>query len=593
MFEKLKAPLSEKFINNFILFLFLFLLVSFVLSPLYMDIRIMLTSSFLSQFYDGNWVCQALQSWELKGALNRIFFYIIYRITTLFTPFASGYLFELIAKIIYTALILVVITFSAKIATEKNQSIRNIVFLICCAFFSVLIEAQMQCEMTSTLILILAFSIYINSKKEKFSKKTLLKQFIIGALLALIFFFKSILVLMSFSFAAAIILWNKLNNKTISKKEILAIFLGGCTTFFGGLFLIIKFAPYEIENIMNASIYQQTLISGIDINWRDITDRILKQSIYSLPALPIVLTGIAAGINNLVNDLRKKDFDSVSLRALMWIFPLLVIIIPNKFFCYHFFIIAFCSIFEFYVILKDGIIKKLQENVSKLDFALILTFILIFSLNIIISDLGACRGNQYFSAVKKVLIGFFSIEVLLSFTSFEKMKKIVNFKIAFIISSVFYFGHISVFSHNFINYMTQLNQMYKTNISIAQKLNLKPDEEVLYLDYGYGAYFLQRKPVLDEFNPLILERIGKYSPYRNHPRRLKNYKKAMLYKGRYIVFLEEWFINNKYEYLDIQNKIKTQYHYKDTMKIYKIGDLVINKNARVSAQRFIIYERNK
>ena len=524
----------------------------------------MLASANQVQYYDGNWFMGVLNTWESKGILNRLIVFSLYKISTSIVPFCFGYVFEIINKFSYGIFILGFFIVCLKISDVKNVFMGTLILSL--AFLSAFSETHLQAESHVCLIFILAFSIYLNAVKIQKYKN--FKLVLIGFLLGSIFFIKSVLILMSLAFGAIVLLYNRSQGIKISPKEILMIFMGGFCALFAGFIVILKLAPFEIQNMLNASKYQQTLFDGNLVSVKKIIKQFYYQFSICCFKIPVIFVGFCAFLHNLICNLKQKDFKSAFLRFFSFLVPVFIIIAANRYFAYHFLIFIPFLIYE--IIEQMRAFKNFEFELYYLDIILILSTVFI----LVKVDI----------PINLILI-FFALYILIcvpvNFSKFEKLKQAISFKIPFLISSIIFLSYISVFTNNFHSSIRMVKKMYEHNIEAVKKLNLKRNEKVLYLDFGYGAYFLQNPPYLKEYNCLCIQRIQDVDAI----------KKVLNYKGRYIVVFNEWFdMKNKNE--QIHKKMQKEYHKKEKLLQSPLAEKIFTIKRNDVLTRFYVYERN-
>ena len=543
-----------------LILLFSIALISFIFAPLYLDLRVMLASSNQVQYYNGNWFLSVLNTWELKGILNRFIIFLLYKSSTLITPFANSYFFEVINKLIYSTIVLGVLAFCSKILKPKNIFL-TFVFLGL-PIFSAFLETHMQAEMHVCIILILAFSIYLNILKNQKNKN--LKLFFIGVLLGSIFFIKSILIVLSLGFFATILLHNKSQKIKSSFNEILVIISGMLFSLLLGFVLILKYAPDEIQNMLNASKYQKSLFASAKVDLIYGLKYFYRQFTICAFSIPVIFLGICAFISNFVSNIRQKDFKSAALRFFVLFITGIIILIANRFFKYHYLIFVPFMMYE---------ISRLKIPEIKLPY---LNTILLLSTIFIFGKI---------DIAPKVIVLFFSLYLLIclitNFTKFENIKLLLNFKIPLVISGAIFLGYISIFTNNFLMSINSTKYMYSYNSKILKKLDLKNKEKVLYLDFGYGAYFLKNPSYLKEYNCLCIQRLHD----------LNAIKQVLDYKGRYIVLYSDWILNEQ-KNEEILEKVRKQYHRKEKLLTTPLFENIFLIKRQDILLRFWVYERN-
>ena len=319
-------------------------LAGFLFTPMTGDLKVFFSGANQADFISKNLVVGAYQEWELKGVFSRLLIYAMYKLITLFAPFSS-YEFEVAANFIYIILILGVLWVSLRLIfgkTEK-QSILLKVALISICFFSTHAGCHMQVEMSCTLLIMLAFSLYVNVIKNENNGKW--KLFVAGGLIGATFFFKSVLILLSVSVVAAIGIWMIYNEYEFSVKRLCIVISGSIAVIVVNLGLILLLNPSELQSMVDASAFQSTLFST-NVSVKNVIlsfgYNCLKYS-WFIPVMPV---GILAFVCNLFSEIRCKKWKLILLHIVMWLMPFLFVVLSNKYFVYHFAAFVFPSVIE-------------------------------------------------------------------------------------------------------------------------------------------------------------------------------------------------------------------------------------------------------
>lgn len=570
---------------------FLITTISFILLPLHLDIRVMLASAHQADYVEGNWFYAVLNSWELKGFLNRTFIYILYKFANLFVPYASGAIFEILVKSAFALFTIGVISLSVHLASlkEKTQKIKP-VLLICSAIFACLIHSHIQAEMICTILLILTFSIYINTRRN--TKYNYIKLFVAGLIAASVCFYKSIFALMAVVFFSAIYLWNKTNNKTISTKEVLSLIAGGCCSIILGLIIIFLLNPEEIEWIKNAGMYENTIIFGARVPFKHIWNMFTNRFCYACLSIPVVFIGVIFGFKNFVNHIKDGVLQNIA-RLTLWFIPALIIVLANKYFTYHYTLFMIPAIFELYLTSYDKeFMTSLKNNIFSKGNLFIFSLIILFFVLIKVFNWSSRSGNTFISIMSFYVVFVFIMNII-------KHKKIqaclntINFKIPIVIMSIIYFSYISIFSDNFIIWKNLINCMYETNSVNINKLGIDKKEQFMYFGGGMDTYNIGNRSYLKEHFPLSLQRITEGSVFEDSKVHTEALDVALKYDGKYIALNRGWFFGTQNERnLKIQEKIKKEYHKIGELIYISVGVAIFKRQNEKDFIPLEIYERN-
>lgn len=348
-------------------------LLTFIFTPFTGDLHVLFAGSRQADMLGGNLITNAFNLWDLKGVLLRLALYVMYKIVNPAVNFlGSGYKFDVAVNFLFALCVIVFTAFSVILANGASERKKNFqaVLAISTAFFASLPMTHIQAEMICALKIILAFAIYMNAQRTRTFFRT--KLFISGLIAGSIIFYKTIFALMAFSFTAAIILWNRKYNYSFKFKEFLFIFSGGFAILALIVSLILTINPEELQNILYAAAYQDTLFAG----GKSTIFTILKffaNWAYAMATIPVIFIGALFGLRNFIQDLTKRDYLNCMLRFALWFFELLVIISANKFFIYHYFILVSAGIFE--IIIADS---RKNFSAAKLLTLLLAVFYIIF-----------------------------------------------------------------------------------------------------------------------------------------------------------------------------------------------------------------------
>lgn len=411
--------------------------------------------------------------WEIKGLFFRIIVYSWYIITRLFVngwseTFQFVYKFQ--ALIQWELILLLVVSI---LPSKYAKSRLNLWCCLNIILLSVHFTSHFQPEFVSVLFLLLATSVYLRGK--------LVERIVAGVIFSLVFYLKSPVALMGISFFSAIFLIEK--EKTF--KEVLIDFIP--TGLSAALFLSISlilikiYIPQEIDDILSASYMQHTLLQG---SIRDILVgcAMLVLNIDIVFYIPTLILGIIASV---ILVLRNKECPVCILAHLsLWAAPILVVLIANCFFRYHYYPCLYSVVIALYLLSRDA-----SDVVYK----------------------------KWYVAVCSTLF-------------------------------VFYISFLSGFSWNVISqkiqYKKGIEELNKGGINFQTRLDENP---VLYLDDSVGAFIFQNNSYIRYFYPQQVQRIDENSELVNLDFFKKTYNSILDYKGTYIVLYPKWFFKYSHD----------------------------------------------
>ena len=433
---------KENLFKYIIILLSVIAFVGFVISPVTADIKVFSGSANQASFISSNILIGSYKAWELKGTFSRAFMYLIYKIAVIFVPYGS-YSFEIAIKIIYAIFMYGITACSIWLIFEKSRFTKfTYVMSVSAAFMSLHPACMMQVEMTSSFLILLAFALYLNAIKTQ--KYYFLKLFTSGILIGSTFYFKSVFILMSVSVVAAIAIWCIHNNHKLSFKRMMIVVAGSVFILILNLAVILVINPAEIQDMIDASSFQNTLLSsGISLSTIPyVINKFINKYISWAFHLPVVLLGVFAFAVNFIEDTIHKRWNLIFYHFVLWGMPFIFIALSNKYFVYHFISFVFPSLLEIYYLLHDRV----------------------------------------------------------------KIKSTIFF-IMYVTLASLYIITMSPFSNNTRSYIKADIESYKIRDNFISETNFDTDEVVLFLDDGVGAFYLPNRSYIKYFFPLPLQRL--------------------------------------------------------------------------------------
>ena len=324
----------KKHVRTFVIaVLFTIIWFSFVITPMDGDIKVFMACARQASYIDNNLITSSFKVWELKSVFSRLTACIIYRIAILFAQYGT-YLFEIVCKLIYSVIVILLSLVSMMIIFgTKNKKFIIYSIIVSSLLMSMHTGCHMQVEMTCSLIILLAFSLYINAIQHH--TYILLKLFIAGALIGSTFFFKSILILLSVSVVSAVCIYKIENGIDCSLNELLIVMSGSIAAITITSIAILYFNPTEFRDMIDASAFQSTLISA-KYPIKDILFNFVYRHLSQIRFVPIVIIGVACLLTNVIHSFAKKHYPIVFFHVTLWMMPAIFVILSYKFFIYHF-----------------------------------------------------------------------------------------------------------------------------------------------------------------------------------------------------------------------------------------------------------------
>lgn len=372
---------TQKVLNIIVIALFLVSWISFMFTPFTGDIKVFMAGAHQANYISGNLIVGAFEAWDLKGVFCRVLSFIIYKTALIFVPY-NTYRFEVICKTIYSLLLVVISYVSMKIIFPDNRKrvIQNTI-IISLLFMAMHTGSQMQMEMTVSLLILLSFALYLNSVKT--GQHSTLKLFLSGLLIGTAFYFKSVLILLSVTVVAAVCIYKLENKIEFSLKKMMIVVVGSLVELAITAVLILIINPAEFQNMIDASAFQDTLLS-VPFSILPTIKRFCYQHLMNVYFTPAVMLGMICLIFNVYLNIREKAWKLIFFHCIMWLMPALFIMLSNKYFIYHFVTYIFPSLVEIYyagIHANKG--RKLLLSVSSVGLAIWYIFLFsIFSTNV-------------------------------------------------------------------------------------------------------------------------------------------------------------------------------------------------------------------
>lgn len=299
---------------------------SFVLIPLTNDVRIFFGSAHIAaQFYP---FPQGVDlAWELKPVFNRIIFYLLYKMATLFSHFSDPVAFGFCVKSISLIPVTVVSVYFARV-----MRLKTLFFLCFLSFVSVGVWGSLQAEWWGSLMAIASMALLLHGRSDT--------AFLSGAIAGALFFVKGITGLFIIPIIATAYI---LGDDSFYRGQyefwtgvVAAIlcFIGLAFTIWPNMIPDMLMIP-AIAKIGTFGIFERGLffLEWLFISWIWI---------------PVLLPGLVFGIWFAV---KRLPVSSVSAPAYLatWIAPVAMIVFTGEFFGYHY-LVFIPSVVSTYVI---------------------------------------------------------------------------------------------------------------------------------------------------------------------------------------------------------------------------------------------------
>lgn len=359
---------------------FLFAWGSFVFSSFAGDIKIFMASAHQARYLSSSLLIGAFRSWELKSVFSRLLSCVIYRIAILFTAYGT-YAFECVCKGVYSLFLLLCVFLSMKqlFGRDRQKTLWGTV-AVSTLFMASSIDCHMQVEMSSVLLVLLAFSMYWNAASAE--KKHTWKLLVSGVLIGAVFWFKSLLILLSVSVVAAVCVFLLETGRKLSVKRMLTVAAGSVLSLAAVSLLVYLINPSEFLEIVYAGSYQGSFFYPRIMLQKSVL-AFLRNHLDKPAFTPALWIGLVCLILNLVRHIREQKGSLVFFHLVLWGMPALFILVSNYYFPYHFVPYLFPAVAEIGDLLlhRTRAREFLLEAVSVAAAVWFSVFLSVFSFN--------------------------------------------------------------------------------------------------------------------------------------------------------------------------------------------------------------------
>ena len=471
--------------------------------------------------------------WEIKGLLSRIAYYLLYVISAIFVD-DVGLKYHIIYKIIGCVAVNLFIGMSLIcLPQEYVPGKKKMFFLFGIALFSLHFSCHFQPEFFAVILIFLSLALYL--------RKSIGWSLLAGFVLGLTFFLKSPIPLMGGSlFAVSMLL-----KQTSFKKEFCDIFplgVGMLLTIFLGILALKIFNPQEIQDILDASYYQNTLFA----NPRSVIFGV-KALIMGVLRNVWVNAGLLFFISCFIHLAVRKRCSSkdVLIVLVSLFFPALYVLLSNCFFVYHYTLFIFPLLGMLLFVFKDCSLLMDLSKISHLKMALGFVFVGLFYILQFI-PLNLKSQNGFWIVLSLVFM------LLLLLKKWNELVVIVFLACALGV----YLSNSSLIS-SYIQKANSFFDNYEKNNSLhldVGKTNDFNNGSVLYLDGGVGLYYCRKPSYLRYFYPLPIQRIDENeSNFVKSATFVETKSKILNYQGLFLTLDSAWFF--KYPHNEIKNII--------------------------------------
>ncbi len=509
--------------------------VSFITTPLAGDIKVFIAAENQVKFKDTNGLRAVFEAWELKGIANRLFMYLLYRAAEKFVTYGDIVQFEIAVKFIYGIVMVIVMTATALMISDERIRRAEVFFMEFVAVFATYTASQMQTEMTAVVLSFFVSACLIREKRWS--------SIIAGITGAFLLFFKSILIVLFLAAVLGAVLYKGVEN-TEKKNIICAVSVMAVSEILLAGFVGIYY-PQEFRDMSLASELQATLFSAgsavsLDSIWNHFTNWFTQ----SVVAIPFLLIGVASTEILVIGYLKRREWMEMALLLSMWILVIDIIVVSNKYFIYHYFLLVLPGLISVLIVTKKEKVHGLA--VSAGGFSAFLFTLVCWGMK----DGYKQTGIINYSTVLLVII---HVLFLFSFYS-EGLKYLKNISIYVLLTvcAFFWMNYSSLISPKY----RSLKNLSSTSEQICKAAAIPADfskEPVLFLDDGTAPFYMDAPSYSRYFFNLPMQRWSEGDAWDIQK---KEYERLMQYDGKYIVY-SGWFGIDKYPQL--KDKIDTEY----------------------------------
>lgn len=465
--------------------------------------------------------------WELKGILLRAIFLVLYKISSLFASDVTlefHFIYKFFGTIgLNLILACAIFLFPSKYIGDKFNR-KDYFFLVGIVVFAVHFASHLQAEFIAVPILVLATSLYL--------RDNLCCKFLSGILIGLTFFLKSPIPIMGGSvFFIAMLL-----KKNSFIKELVCIIPLGIAmllTIGIGVLILAVYSPQEIQDILDASTFQQTLLSNPSAIKDSFTKIVctLTRNVWYNVGVGLLFLCIT---HYILQWKREKAALYIILSAL---FPCAYILLSNCYFEYHCYLLIYPALFAVLYYIVHG-----YEGISKKEIFFYLV-ILLFALLL----------NPWAHIFHIHYLWLSYIIAILCILSLVKIIRPYICHCMFGLLLVTFVVNGSAISASAIRSNIEYNKFLKESTiqgkAIGESIS---DDSILYLDGGSSSYFCRNVSYLRYFYPLPIQRIDEQtSSFVNTSTFTDVMGQIQAYDNTYILINEGWFFMYPHQVISV------------------------------------------
>jgi hypothetical protein len=544
---------------------------TYILTPLGGDIKIFFASARMADF-DGSFPLNVNTSWEIKPLGNRIFIYLFYKLTSLFTDYQNKLNFEPMVKLIYATVafaIIALVIWSQRERINKMSLSPFLVFsLVLLSFYSLSYWSAIQVEDVCNLILLISLPLALSKNKAL--------NIISGAVLSVMFAFKGITLLMSLY--VFIILLSLGEDYWQNIKLALC---GMIVSLVAILFSFVYIFPNALTDLLNATLFQDTMNFTLDR-----IPQFITSIFYGMPYFPLLLVGFIISWSLIPYLIYNQRWKEIFTLYSMWLIGAAIVLIQGRFFAYHYLVCVIPCIYSILLLykLQPRLLSVKDKNIitaSALWTLLPLIYVYkLYTMSTINISLLLILGIVFISYIIIFLMhGLSKTNGDLIRNNFLPILIVGIFIFWAIFQSYFAIYYPQDIDIKYTNYINDSNSYYYKMANLNNNFNLSAEPQILYLDNGYGSYYLGAPSYCRYFYILPVQRTVFYPKLQDTQIYKDTLNDILSYDGRYIINWPDWFNLNSYD-TRIKAKINSEYTIVDNETNFYYGG------------NMVLYERN-
>lgn len=577
--NKINNVFNIIFICSLLVFLIL-VFISFITVPVTGDIKVFIAAANQVKYKSGKGILPVFEAWELKGIANRLMMYFIYSVAGLFVDYGKIIDYELAVKTIYAIVLILGIIISVCWLTKDTKQRIKYFFVVYFAFFATFTASQLQVEMTCVLLLFFIMACIIHGKRW-----SLIMAGITGSFL---FFFKSIFFLLFISVLSGIVVYTD-EKENMKRKYFVSVISMAFSQLFLTVFMKMVY-PQEFKDMSAAAEYQSTLFSaGSNQSFVSVLDSFTNMFNQSVIAIPFLLVAVLCFIIVLVKFVKARCWLRVSALILCWLIPSDIIIVSNKYFIYHYFLLVFPGIISVFVFLKY-IDTKINYYIIFIGGCIaFVSTVVCWNLKKGYDQIGIINYSSLMIVILHLILINLAVYYINLFIKYQ------SFVICMVLSICLFFwmNYSSVISPKYSN----MRELDKYSMEICKNVFPKDFDEtpVLFLDAGATLFYVDAPSYSRYFFNLPLQRWQEGKKWEIQE---KEYELVMNYTGKYILY-SNWIGIEKYP--ELKQKIENEYEkipfsgvfvYSPEWNVFVLDELPDIKEIQDSNDVYIMVRKN-